>query len=311
MGQGTRADWIAVDWGTTSLRATAMTAAGPVDLGHSPRGMNAVRPDEFETALLDLLGQSGRLDQSGPLDVVACGMVGARQGWIEAPYRPVPCTPLGPGLIRAPARRPGLTVHIAPGLSQHTPPDVMRGEETQVAGFLSLHPGWDGILCLPGTHSKWVAVSAGEVTGFRTVMTGELFHLLKSQSVLRHSIAQGDDGTDPDQRHAAFLAAVDEAMLEPDQVIARLFSIRAGDLLGGPGGAAGPVLTGARLSGLLIGAELAATRGWWLGNRVGLVCSGPLAHSYADALARQGVTVQQAEILPATLAGLAAARSLI
>ena len=75
MTQTITADWIAVDWGTTSLRATAITSDGIVDLGHSPHGMNAVGPDGFESALLDLLGQSGRLDLSGRLDVVACGMV--------------------------------------------------------------------------------------------------------------------------------------------------------------------------------------------------------------------------------------------
>jgi hypothetical protein len=77
------------------------------------------------------------------------------------------------------------------------PPDVMRGEETQIAGFLAAAPGFDGVLCLPGTHAKWVQISAEEVVSFRTFMTGEMFDLLSAQSVLRHSIAGGSDDAAP------------------------------------------------------------------------------------------------------------------
>lgn len=301
MADRIRPDWIAVDWGTTALRATAVAGDRIVPLGSRPWGMNALRPGEWEDALLALLGE--RIDLAGPVEILACGMAGARQGWVEAPYRPVPCPPLGPGLTRAPTRRPGLSVRIVPGLSQSDPPEVMRGEETQVAGFLALHPGWDGVLVLPGTHCKWVAVSAGEVTGFRTAMTGEMFGLLSAGSVLRHSLP-AEAAADP--ARPAFLDGVDAGMAAPDQLLARLFRIRARDLLG----TQDPTDAAAHLSGLLIGAELAAMRGWWLGARVGLVCSGPLAAAYAAALGRQGVRVERAEAEPATLAGLALARRL-
>ena len=76
----------------------------------------------------------------------------------------------------------------------------MRGEETQVAGFLALNEGWDGTLCLPGSHTKWVAVSAGEVTGFRTFMTGELFAAATGHTVLRHSVGDGAGTTTPSRR---------------------------------------------------------------------------------------------------------------
>lgn len=295
--------WIAVDWGTTALRAHAMTPEGPVDLGRLPRGMNALAPAEFEPALLEILALKGLVDLSAPVSVLACGMVGARQGWAEAPYRRLPCPPLGPGLIRAPTRHPGLSVHIVPGLAQDEPPDVMRGEETQIAGFLALNPGWDGVLCLPGTHSKWAAVSAGAVTGFRTLLTGELFALLSTQSVLRHSLPGGADAED----EAAFTEAVAEAMTSPEQLPARLFAIRARDLLAGQDPARGR----AHLSGLLIGAELAAMRGWWLGNRLGLIASGALGRAYARALAAQGARPETMEMEAATLAGLTAARSFL
>jgi 2-dehydro-3-deoxygalactonokinase len=228
--------------------------------------------------------------------VIACGMVGSRQGWCEAPYRTVPCAPLDrSALVEAPTTDPRLTVWVAPGLKQAAPPDVMRGEETQIAGALTLMPGYDGILCLPGTHSKWAHVSAGEVVSFQTCMTGELFQLLSEASVLRHGI-QGGTWDD-----SAFAAAVSDALIRPERLAARLFALRAEGLIAGlaPGAAR------ARLSGLLIGAELAATRPYWLGQHVTLIGAEALSSAYAQALAAQGVTAARLSATDCTLAGLA------
>ena len=98
---------------------------------------------------------------------------------------------------------------MIPGLKQPKPADVLRGEEVQVAGFLTCHPGFDGVLCLPGTHSKWTRISAGEVVSFQTYMTGELFALVSRQSVLRH----GMEGAGWDD--AAFAEGVDHGDLAP------------------------------------------------------------------------------------------------
>lgn len=287
-------DWIAVDWGTSALRAYAMTGGQVVETRSASKGMGGLKPDEFEPALLDLIGDW--LD--GPTEVLACGMVGARQGWVEAPYHPVPCRPVGAGAITAPTHDPRLKMRILPGLSQASPPDVMRGEETQIAGFLALNPGWDGVLCLPGTHTKWVHLSAGEVVSFRTVMTGEVFALLSTASVLRHSMGEGAAD------EAAFDSGVDDIISRPEGLTAQLFAIRAGDLLTGqaPGAARG------RLSGLLIGAELAATRPYWLGQQVGIVGDGEIARLYARALQNQGVPASLTRGEAATIAGLTAAR---
>ncbi|MCX8509692.1 MAG: 2-dehydro-3-deoxygalactonokinase, partial [Rhodobacteraceae bacterium] len=180
-------DWIAVDWGTSQLRAWAMGPEGPLAEATSDAGMGRLTPDGFEPALLQLIAPWLGRD---PVSVIACGMVGARQGWVEAAYRATPCPPLAPGqLTPALTLDPRLQVKVVPGLKQGKPADVMRGEETQIAGALTLMPGFDGIFCLPGTHAKWVHVSAGEVVSFQTYMTGELFALLATQSVLRHGIA--------------------------------------------------------------------------------------------------------------------------
>ena len=129
--------------------------------------------------LLGLVG--GWLAEGARTDVLICGMAGARGGWAEAPYAAVPCAPGPASFARAPTRDPRLAVRILPGLRQDTPADVMRGEETQLAGLLAAEPGFEGIACLPGTHTKWAHVSAGEVVSFASYMTGEIFALLAGQ----------------------------------------------------------------------------------------------------------------------------------
>lgn len=292
-----QADWIAADWGTSNLRVWGMAADGRVlDQAGSDEGMGKLSRDGFEPALIRLIEP-----WLGPgiTTVVACGMVGARQGWIEAPYSAVPCPPLAVDtLTSAPVDDPRLRVLIAPGLSQARPPDVMRGEETQIAGALALYPGFDGVLCLPGTHSKWAHVSAREVVSFQTFMTGELFDLLSRQSVLRHGL-QGEGQDD-----AAFDAAVSDALSRPEKIGAWLFSLRAESLLQD----LPPAAARSRLSGLLIGMELAASKPYWLGQPVALVGSPRLSGAYARALVAQGVDARMFDGTACTLAGLSSLR---
>jgi len=285
--------WIAVDWGTSNLRAWAMGEGGQaLAEAASDQGMGKLQRGDFEPALLRLIGH---WLMSGPVPVFACGMVGSRQGWCEAPYRTVPCAPLDAGAaVAAPTLAPGLSVRIAPGLKQTTPADVMRGEETQIAGALSLMPGYDGVLCLPGTHSKWAQISAGEVVSFQTFMTGEMFALLSETSVLRHGV-QGDGWDD-----AAFDSAVADALSRPERLAARLFSLRAEGLIAN----LAPAAARARLSGLLIGAELAAARPYWLGQRVTLVGASALSAVYGRALKAQGIDATSLSVTDCTLAGL-------
>uniref|UniRef100_UPI00257C9DDE 2-dehydro-3-deoxygalactonokinase n=1 Tax=Thioclava sp. UBA3469 TaxID=1947693 RepID=UPI00257C9DDE len=208
-------DWIAADWGTTHLRVWAMRGREVLDRRSSEQGMGKLTPAEFGPVLEDAVAGWG----AAP--VVTCGMVGSRQGWAEAPYAPVPCA-AQPRLVRVPdhAARP---VYIACGLRQDSPPDVMRGEETQIAGFLLRNPGFEGTICLPGTHTKWVALRAGRIERFRSCMTGEIYDLLAHRSVLRHTIGEGC------QDMAAFDAAVAEALADPAAAYGALFALRAGD----------------------------------------------------------------------------------
>lgn len=291
-----RPSWIAADWGTTHLRVWAIGADDEILAeATSDKGMSRLAPGDFEPALLGLIGDW----VGGPAEIIACGMVGSRQGWVEAPYRPVPCLPLGGRLATATAADPRLSVRVVPGLKQVSPPDVMRGEETQIAGFLAINPGFDGVICLPGTHSKWVRVSAGEVVSFASYLTGELHGLLAGSSVLRHSLGEGWDD-------AAFVDAVSETLSRPERLAGGLFGIRAAGLLGQVGGAAAR----ARLSGLLIGAELAAARPYWLGQQIAIVAAEELAGHYGVALSAQGAAPIRAAAREMTIAGLAAARAL-
>ncbi len=290
--------WIAVDWGTSHLRAWGMTGDGRVlQKAQSADGMGTLEPAEFEPALLRLIDP---WLTDARIDVLACGMVGARQGWVEALYVPTPCKPADAPVTYARTHDPRLNMMIMPGISQANPPDVMRGEETQILGVLAENPDFDGVLCLPGTHTKWVHISAGEVVSFQTVMTGELFALLSKSSVLRHSVG----GSDMDK--TAFDTAISDTLSRPERLTQSLFSIRAGSLLKDQTDATGR----GRLSGLLIGAELAATRPYWLGREVCIGGAPDLCALYARALKTQGLNVTQKPGDALTLRGLCHSYSL-
>lgn len=290
-------NWIAVDWGTSSLRTWLIGSTGTLlDQRSSTAGMGTLSPEEFEPTLLHLVDDW--LSNDITTQAIACGMVGARQGWIEADYASVPCKPQQLTMTPAPISDTRLKVSILPGLCQLKPsPDVMRGEETQISGYLAQNPNFDGVICLPGTHTKWVHVSAGEVVSFQTAMTGELFALLSNSSVLRHSVSG------PDWDKAAFLDALHDTLSRPADIATHLFGIRARDLLLHEPS----TVARGRLSGILIGAELAATKPYWLGQPIVLIGAKDLCDLYYEALVAQGSTPEITDATTLTLGGLAAA----
>lgn len=281
-----KAEWIAADWGTTNLRLWAMRGAEVIHRRASSQGMGGLTTAEFAPVLAH---ETADWADWADAPVVACGMVGARQGWVEAPYARVPTSAVTP-LVKVPDAR----VWIAGGVSQTDPADVMRGEETQIAGLLAARPQFDGVVCLPGTHTKWARISAGEICSFQSFMTGEIFSLLATQSVLRHTVqAEAFD-------EAAFDGAVRDALAQPHRAYGRMFQLRAGALVGD----LAPEVARARLSGMLIGWELAGAKPYWLGQEVVLIGSPALSKLYARALTAQGVQVTEAGIDATTLAGL-------
>ena len=296
----TTADWIAADWGTTHLRAWAMGAEGEVLAeARGDQGMGTLQAgaSHFEPALLHLI--EGWLAHGRTTQVVACGMVGSRQGWCEASYLKVPAKPhVGEGMTRAAGKDHRIRVHIANGVSQAKPPDVMRGEETQIAGLLSLSPGFEGVVAMPGTHTKWVQIVGGEIFHFASFLTGELFALLSQQSILRHSVDA--KGFDPD----AFATAFEDALAHPERVAAKLFSLRAEHLLQGED----PVGAASTLSGLLVGLEFGGAKPYWLGQEVALVAENAHAERYALGLDQVGAQYTVHDPDTCVLAGLRAAR---
>jgi 2-dehydro-3-deoxygalactonokinase len=289
-------DWIGADWGTTHLRVWALGARGEILARRSSdRGMSVLGRAEYELALTDLVSDLIPGDRTIP--IIACGMVGSRQGWVDAGYVETPCPP--PGI--AGSVKPGdsgFSVHILAGVKQTKPADVMRGEETQIAGYLREQPDFDGVVCLPGTHTKWARVREGQIEDFQTFMTGELFSLLSNQSVLRHSImaTKGWDGE-------AFGAAINEAIAQPAAFAAQLFTLRAASLID----SMTPETARARLSGLLIGVELAAARHYWRGRDVAIIGRKDLVQLYREGLEAQGVAPRVARCKDMALAGLSAA----
>lgn len=270
-----------VDWGTSNLRIWLVDSQGTV-IGErqSPEGMGSLDKAAYPTVLETHLSALGA---SRELPVVIAGMAGARTGWREAPYVETPAPLVG--LFQHAVQPEGVSrpVYILPGVCQREGGayDVMRGEETQLAG--ALEQGLDNALfCLPGTHSKWALVEGGQVRRFSTVMTGELFNLISRQSILRLSVPEnGDAEADPE----IFDAAVAQALEPGFALTSVLFSIRAEGLLA-PDAKINPA---ARLSGLLIGAEIAAIReDLQRRGKAYLIGTGKLTRLYARAITKAG-----------------------
>ncbi|KXJ52385.1 MAG: 2-keto-3-deoxy-galactonokinase [Thalassospira sp. Nap_22] len=300
--------WIAVDWGTSNLRLWAMDDTGNI-LGsaESPLGMNAIASDpelSFEAVLIGLIEDWLGADPA-KLPVVICGMAGAKQGWLEAPYCDVPARPsdLAKGAVTPNVSDPRISVFILPGLCQRGDPDVMRGEETQLVGFMAQNPDFCGWVCLPGTHSKWAQVGDGVIKAFRTYMSGEVFALLSQQSILRHSV---DDAWD----NAAFADAVRKASEQPTAFLHSLFTVRAGALVAEGDASVAP--GAAVLSGTVIGAEIADVLSRLApGDDIALIGAGKLASLYQAALAVHNHKAMPQDGAAITLAGLSRAYGVV
>jgi 2-dehydro-3-deoxygalactonokinase len=271
---------IALDWGTSSLRAALLGSQGQVLQERSlPRGILTVGPGEFPAVFNDACGDWMR-QRGGP--ALLSGMVGSRQGWREAPYCPCPA-----GFDEIAARlawvEPG-RIAIVPGLSCETQgvPDVMRGEETQVFGALQLLGMAQGLFVLPGTHSKWVRVSRGRIEAFATFMTGEFYALLRRHSILVRTLPEADGEFDPQ----AFQQGVEHA-LRSGNLLRAAFSARTLSLFDRMPPAALP----SYLSGLVIGEELRSQDLRALSGPVVVIGAPALTRRYELALQGLGVGV--------------------
>jgi 2-dehydro-3-deoxygalactonokinase len=267
---------IAIDWGTSSFRAYRLNAAGAVlDKRSAALGILHVEGGRFAQALES---QVQDWIEAGEQPIVMCGMIGSRQGWVEAPYVPCPAGVDGIANGMRGVEWLGRRGFIAPGLSSRDGegvPDVMRGEETQILGVLDSLPASGAWICLPGTHSKWVEVKDRRILRFTTHMTGEVFAVLREHSILGRMMSGA--ATDLDW----FDAGAQRAQ-QPGGLLHHLFGVRARGLFGElPDGAAASYL-----SGILVGHELAGVRSG--DGPVYLLGSSELAGLYQRALRQVG-----------------------
>ncbi len=249
---------ITLDWGTTALRAYLQAADGAILDSHAAmQGIMSLDGAGFADVLT--ANAAGWAHAHGPLPVLLSGMIGSRQGWVEARYVATPAglADLAAGLTHVPdAPKPFGPVSIVPGLLRDDAdaPDVIRGEEVEVFGALHRLHRTDGLFVLPGTHSKWVRVEAGRIIHFSTYMTGEVFAALKGHTILGRMM-QADTHSAEGFRRGVLAA---RGLKGPGALLGRLFSVRTLGLTG----RLGEEDSADFLSGLLIGAELSdATHG--------------------------------------------------
>ena len=281
------ARYIAIDWGSTNLRAWLYQGEECLESRQSEAGVTRLN-GRSPAAVLAEITQHWR---DGATPVVMAGMVGSNVGWKIAPYLPLPAafSDIGQQLTAV-----GDNIWIIPGLcvSRDDNHNVMRGEETQLLGAWQLMPA--ECYVMPGTHCKWVQVQNGVVRQFATAMTGELHHLLLNHSLLGQQLpAQLPD-------EASFALGIEKGLNQP-ALLSGLFSARAARVLG----ALAATSVSDYLSGLLIGAEVATFSERYRASRVVLVGEHSLNARYQQAMAARGLAVSCCSGEAAFLSGIA------
>ena len=271
---------IGLDWGTTSLRAYRLDQAGVVlDKREGKSGILSVKPGGFPDELRKIAGD---WLEAGEKLVVISGMAGSKQGWAEAPYLPCPASIVEIAHATLPVPFPAIRVRLVPGLKARGAegvPEVMRGEETQILGVLDRLPDAEATLCLPGSHSKWVRVRAGQILDFSTHMTGEVFAALSAHTILARSLHRGAA-----HHPGAFARGLDRAR-QGGGLLHQLFGLRSLSLFD-----AMPQMEAASyLSGLLIGHEVASALEAGVAPPVHIIGAAALTVRYSAALAAFGI----------------------
>lgn len=245
---------IALDWGTSSLRAYAIAADGSmIGTRSEALGIMQVTNGDFHAALRQCCGDW--LDAAPHATLIASGMIGSKQGWLEAPYCacPADAASIARAMVKL-SMSDGRTLHIVPGVSFTDPrsgvPDVMRGEETQIIGALPATGSY--LAALPGTHSKWVWIESGAIVRFSSWMTGEVYAALSQHTILGRLMQE-----DAPHDTAAFARGVRYGFAAPAALLHNIFSARTLGLFGTLNAAALP----SYLSGMLIGAEIGGALG--------------------------------------------------
>lgn len=284
--------WIAVDWGTSFFRAYLIENDFVSDKIETNDGMKFIKQKNFENKFINLIQKW--LVKNKKIEVLASGMLGARQGWIEAPYEKAPCNLNNLNYVSPLINDNRLSLKIFSGVSQSNPPDVMRGEETQVAGFFNKNKNFRGSVCLPGTHSKWIRVNNNFIEKFKTYMSGELFQVISENTVLLHSLK-----SEKIEKNE-FLNSANKIFQNPENLTNALFQIRADDLIN----SRGPVIYKSRLSGYLLGIELLGAKDFWENRDVALIGSKKVMKLYENLLEDKVLSLKKFSAEEMVLQGL-------
>ena len=284
--------WIAVDWGTSFFRAYLIEDELVSDKIETSDGMKFIQENDFEKQFISLIEKW--LIKGQVVEVLASGMLGARQGWMEAPYEKTPCNLNNINYVSPLVNDDRFSLKIFSGVSQINPPDVMRGEETQVAGFFNQNLNFNGSVCLPGTHSKWIKVKNGLIEHFKTYMSGELFEVIKNNTVLTHSLMS--EKIDKKE----FLNSANKIFQNPKYLTSALFQIRADDLIN----SRGPEIYNSRLSGYLLGIELLGAKEHWKKRDIALIGGEKVMELYESLLEDKVLTIKKFSAEDMVLEGL-------
>ena len=269
---------IVLDWGTTNVRLALLDSNGTVlEERRGESGVGSFSRQQFEAHF-------DKLTADWPMvPAIAAGMVGSRQGWQEAPYLNCPASTrdLAHGLRRFTHNNREILIVPGLALSNGNRFDVMRGEESQIAGFLTQNPNFSGALLMPGTHSKWVQIENAQIVNFQTYMTGEVFEAISNHTILRHSLSGDESRAEIGSGMPHFENKVRELAAKAKSAEGALFGLRARHLQEGTEGEQ----LRQELSAILIMAELRAGEadGFVVDNDVTLIGSGGLTSLYKSA----------------------------
>ena len=271
-------------WGTSHLSLYLVNpSTGVVKAKSQGPGISMLGGRSPEEALFEIVDKW--IEEQTVSEIYLSGMVGSTLGWVDVPYMecPLDMSDISPHVVRFIAR--DIPIVIIPGLAcqnllGHN--DVIRGEETELLGWFSTASTQQlksSLICIPGTHTKWIKIENGKIDSFLTSVVGEMYQIISANGVL----AKPHFGKTV-QSSNAFMLALDNISKRPSNLMNLLFTTRANAVRG----EFSPEDSTDYLSGLLIGADIQAATDCFgrepFSEGIPLIGSNYLVDRYSQAL---------------------------